>query len=163
MNKHGYAISSGYSSKNTLCKLSTFSSSFLLLLLLLRLHIPLLLLLLLRLHLPLLLPLLLYIEWRNFCFLVWIEFYLLHTCPVGWWVGGWGPVGGGRVGGWVAIYLKSNHVPETLSFSKICSERLFSSCNFFLTDGPTDRPTDGPTNLLIEAPFPELKKLGFRL
>ena len=68
-------------------------------------------------------------------------------------------MGGGRVGGWVGIYLKSNHVPETLSFSKICSERLFSSCNFFLTDGPTDRPT----NLLIEAPFPELKKLGFRL
>ena len=70
---------------------------------------------------------------------------------------------GGRVGGWVDIYLKSNHISDTLSFSKICSERLFSSCNFFLTDGPTNRPTDGPTNLLIEAPFPELKKLGFRL
>ena len=31
-NKHGYIISSGYSSKNTMCKLSTFSSFLLLLL-----------------------------------------------------------------------------------------------------------------------------------
>ena len=51
----------------------------------------------------------------------------------------------------MAIYLKSNYVPETLSFSKIYSERSFSSCKFFLTDVPA--------NLLIEAPFPELKNL----
>ena len=75
-------------------------------------------------------------------------------------VGGWGRVGGGVR---VAIYLKSNYVPETLSFSKICSESSFSRSKFFLTDGRTDgltdRQTDGPTNLLIEAPFPELKSL----
>ena len=73
---------------------------------------------------------------------------------------GQGRVSWGRVGGWVAIYLKSNYVSETLSFSKIYSERSFSSCKFFSTDGQTDRQTDGPTNLLIEAPFPELKNLG---
>ena len=70
-------------------------------------------------------------------------------------VDGW--VGGGRVGGWVAIYLKSNHVPETLSFSKICSERLFSSCRIFFDiffDGPTDRPTDKPST---RSSFPELR------
>ena len=60
-------------------------------------------------------------------------------------------VGGGRVGGWVTNYLKSKYVPETLSFSKIYSERSFSKCNSFLTDRPT--------NLLIEATFPVLKKL----
>ena len=64
-------------------------------------------------------------------------------------------MGGVRVGGWVTNYLKSKYVPETLSFSKIYSERSFSKCNSFLTD----RPTDGPTNLLIEATFPVLKKL----
>ena len=71
---------------------------------------------------------------------------------------GWAGVGWG---GWMAIYLKSNYVPEKLSFSKIYSKRSFSSCKFFLTDGQTDRPTDrwtdGPTNLLIEAPFRSLK------
>ena len=55
----------------------------------------------------------------------------------------------------MATYLKSSYVPETLSFSKIYSERSFSSCKFFLTDGQTD----GPTNPLIEAPFPELKNV----
>ena len=79
--------------------------------------------------------------------------------------------------GLVATNLKSSYVPETLSFSKIYSERSFSSCKFFLTDGRTDRQTDGPTdrrtdrqtdrrtdrqmdgptNLLIEAPFRSLK------
>ena len=65
-------------------------------------------------------------------------------------------MGAGWVGvSWVTNYLKSKYVPETLSFSKIYSERSFSKCNSFLTD----RPTDGPTNLLIEATFPVLKKL----
>ena len=55
-------------------------------------------------------------------------------------MGGW--VGFGWAGvGWVAIYLKSNYVPEKLSFSKIYSKRSFSSCKFFLTDGQTDKPT----------------------
>ena len=74
--------------------------------------------------------------------------------------------GGGRVRGWMTNHLKSKYVPETLSFSNIYSERSFSSCKFFFdrrtdrpTDRQTDRQTDGPTNLLIEAPFPELKNL----
>ena len=58
-------------------------------------------------------------------------------------MGGWAGVGWG---GWVAIYLKSNYVPEKLSFSKIYSKRSFSSCKFFLTDGQTDRQTDRPTD-----------------
>ena len=69
--------------------------------------------------------------------------------------GGW--VGGWVVVGWFAINLDSNHDPEYLSFSKICSERSFSSCkNFFdifLTYGPTDRPT----NLVLEAPCRSFK------
>ena len=44
---------------------------------------------------------------------------------------GGGGVDGGWVGGSVATYLKSNYVPETLSFSKIYSEMSFSSCNIF--------------------------------
>ena len=52
----------------------------------------------------LLILLLHYIELRNFCFMVIIEFYLLLTCPVGGWVFGWVSGGdGGRVGvgfGW---------------------------------------------------------------
>ena len=52
--------------------------------------------------------------------------------------GGRGESGGGQQGGWVAIYFKSNYVPETRSFSKIYLERSFSSCKFFL-DGRTDR------------------------
>ena len=59
---------------------------------------------------------------------------------------GGGGVGGGRVGGWAAIYLKSNYVPETLSFSNIYSERSFSSCKFFF-DRRTDRQTDRQTYL----------------
>jgi len=59
---------------------------------------------------------------------------------------------GGWLGGWMAIYLEFNHVPEYLSFSKLCSERSFLSCNIFF-DGPTDRPT----NLFIEAPCRSLK------
>ena len=50
-------------------------------------------------------------------------------------------VGGGQVDGWLTTYIKSNYVSETLSFSKIYSERSFLSCNFFLTDGQTDKPT----------------------
>ena len=63
------------------------------------------------------------------------------------------------MGGWLAFYIKSNYVPETLSFSKIYSERSFSSCKIFFrqTDGPADRQMDRRTNLIIEAPFPELK------
>ena len=60
--------------------------------------------------------------------------------------GGW--VGGWVVVGWFAINLESNHDPEQLSFSKICSERSFSSCkNFFdiFFDVRTDRPTDRQT------------------
>ena len=76
---------------------------------------------------------------------------------------GWAGVGWG--GG--AIYLKSNYVPEKLSFSKIYSKRSFSSCKFFLTDGQTDRQTDGQTDRQTDGPtdkptyrssFPELKK-----
>ena len=66
-------------------------------------------------------------------------------------------VTGARMGGWVTNYLKSKYVPETLSFSKIYSERAFSKCNSFLTD----RPTDGPTNLLIEATFLVLKNCNY--
>ena len=68
---------------------------------------------------------------------------------------GWAGVGWG---GWVAIYLKSNYVPEKLSFSKIYSKRSFSSCKFFLTDRPTDQPTDHPTDKPIpRSSLPELK------
>ena len=71
---------------------------------------------------------------------------------------GWAGVGWG---GWVAIYLKSNYVPEKLSFSKIYSKRSFSSCKFFFdrrTDRPTDRQTDGRTDKpTYRSSFPELK------
>ena len=66
--------------------------------------------------------------------------------------------------GWVAIYLKSNYVPEILSFSKIYSEMSFSSCKFFFDrrtdrqmDRQTDRRTDKPT---YRSSFPELKNEG---
>ena len=47
-------------------------------------------------------------------------------------------------------------------FLRFAQKGHFQGVNFFLTDGQTDRQTDrqtdGPTKLLIEAPFPELKK-----
>ena len=42
-------------------------------------------------------------------------------------------------------------------FLRFAQKGHFQGVKFFLTDGQTDRQTDGPTNLLIEAPFPELK------
>ena len=50
-------------------------------------------------------------------------------------------------------------------FLRFAQKGHFQGVKFFLTDGQTDRQTDrqtdGPTNLLIEAPFPELKKEEF--
>ena len=55
-------------------------------------------------------------------------------------------------------------------FLRFAQKGHFQCVKFFLTDGQTDRrtdrqtdrQTDGPTNLLIEAPFPELKKAYFK-
>ena len=52
-------------------------------------------------------------------------------------------------------------------FLRFAQKGHFQGVKFFLTDGQTDGPTDrrtdrqtdGPTNLLIEAPFPELKNI----
>ena len=86
---------------------------------------------------------LIHIEFRNFCFVVWIQFDHLHTCPLGQMIGWEG------LGGWLFIPLM---ILSNFHFLRFAQKCYFQAVNFFF-DKRTDQPTDKPT---YRSSLPEL-------